>query len=209
MNKTIIFDFDGTLADTMEYGIGIYNSLAPRYNLRQLAPSEIPWIRNMSAREVIKESGIRFWQLPFLLAKLKKSLRRDIQQITPFTDIDQALRTLQKDGHRLGIMTSNNKDSVQQFLKQHGLSDMFDFVHSEKNLFKKHTALRRLIHTYKLSPLSTVYIGDEIRDINAAKQVGIPIGSVTWGFNTKEALAKMQPNFMIEQPADLPQQLSH
>jgi phosphoglycolate phosphatase-like HAD superfamily hydrolase len=49
-----------------------------------------------------------------------------------------------------------------------------------------------------------VYVGDEVRDIVAARKAGVDVAAVSWGYNTREVLAKHEPDYLIERPELLP-----
>ena len=55
----------------------------------------------------------------------------------------------------------------------------------------------------KLSKSDVYFVGDEVRDIEAGKKAGIKTIAVSWGYNTKDALAKEQPDYIIDTPLDL------
>jgi phosphoglycolate phosphatase-like HAD superfamily hydrolase len=80
---------------------------------------------------------------------------------------------------------------------------MFSFIHSELNLFGKSGALDKMLKKYKLHKPDVLYVGDEVRDIEACKKVGVDIVSVTWGFNSREVLEKYQPNKLVGTPEEL------
>jgi beta-phosphoglucomutase-like phosphatase (HAD superfamily) len=79
--KVIIFDFDGTLADTLDAVVRITNRLAIEFGYKPTAPEELAKIRNLSSREIINQSGISLFKIPFLLNKLKIALRNEIQYL--------------------------------------------------------------------------------------------------------------------------------
>jgi phosphoglycolate phosphatase-like HAD superfamily hydrolase len=54
-----------------------------------------------------------------------------------------------------------------------------------------------------LNPEEVVYVGDETRDIEAAKKSQIKVIAVTWGFNSKQVLAAQNPDFLIDRPEEL------
>ena len=92
----------------------------------------------------------------------------------------------------MGILTSNSSQNVKEFLKNHQL-DVFDFTHSVSKFWGKSSGLKRLIRKYKLKPDHLLYIGDEIRDLEAAKKAGIRFAAVTWGYNSSKALKACHP----------------
>lgn len=201
--KIIIFDFDGTIADTFDAVLRITNSLAVELGYNPTTPEEVGRLRNLDSREIIKQSGIPFFRLPFLLKRLKAELRQEIQNLKPIPNMRQALMTLKMRGSRLGIVTSNSPENVNIFLNAHGLDDLFDFIYSGTTLFGKARVINRLLKQHNLYSYQIVYVGDETRDIEAAKNIPIKVVAVSWGFNSVEALARQNPDFLIYHPAEL------
>lgn len=201
--KVIIFDFDGTVADTFETIVNISNLLAPEFGYQKATPEDIVKYRNLTSRDVIKQSGVSIFKLPFILKRLKIELNSKIHYLTPIPGIKEALFELKKQGNTIGIITSNDKENVQIFLDKNGMPDLFDFIYSSKNIFGKSKIINKFIKQNKLKPEQIIYIGDETRDIEAAKKSHIKVIAVTWGFNGKQILAKQNPDFLIEQPSEL------
>jgi phosphoglycolate phosphatase-like HAD superfamily hydrolase len=114
-----------------------------------------------------------------------------------------ALKELKKAGFSLGIITSNSEKNVKNFLEINEIFDIFDFIHSGRNLFGKDKVIKQLFKKKKIAKNSIIYVGDETRDIEMAKKIGIPIIAVSWGFNAKEILGALGPNKMIDNPKDL------
>ena len=63
--------------------------------------------------------------------------------------------------------------------------------------------MKKIIKKERLELKEVLYVGDEIRDIHAAKNTGIHIASVAWGYNTVESLKKNKPEYLIYEPAEL------
>lgn len=201
--KVIIFDFDGTIADTFDAVLKITNQLAIELGYKPTSPDDVERLRNLDSREIIKQSGIPFFRLPFLLKRLKLELRQEIQFLKPIAGMQAALLHLRQQGHSLGIVTSNSNENVTTFLQTHGLGELFDFTYSGTTLFGKARVIQRLLAQHQLDFRKVVYVGDETRDIEAARNIPIKVIAVSWGFNSKQALARQQPDFLIDRPAEL------
>jgi len=171
--KALIFDFDGTIADTQGTFIAIANRLAPQFGYQPLEPEQISHLRNLHSREVIRASGLPFYKLPFFLQRAKRELSRDIHTVQPIPGMDAALHELRARGYRLGIVTSNLPANVETFLRLHQLQDLFEFVRAGIALFGKSRSLRRALRDLDLPPCAAVYCGDETRDVEAARRCAI------------------------------------
>lgn len=199
----VIFDFDGTIADTKEAVISVTNRLAPEFGFAPLDEKEIAHFQNLTAKEVIKQSGVCWWQLPFLMKRVRQELKAEIKNISPIKGIETVLETLKQNNCQLGIITSNSEDNASQFLRQHGLLHCFNFIESSFHVFGKDKVIKRCLHQKNISPEMVAYVGDETRDIEAARKSGVRSVAVSWGFNTAEALAKCEPDLLMNDPVDL------
>jgi phosphoglycolate phosphatase len=200
--KTDIFDFDGTIALTLQTLLEIFNEVGPRYGLPKVLDSDINTIRGMSARTLLKMYPLPPHQLLLLIRTMKSQLKMRMHEVKFMEGLPEALYTLKDHGHGLGIITSNSEENVETFLDVHDLH-LFNFIRSGRRLLGKDTVLRSVMKKQKLLLEDTTYVGDEIRDIDAARQAGIDIVSVTWGYNTLEALANAKPTFLVSTPQEM------
>ena len=207
--KVIIFDFDGTIADTYDAFVDIINRLAGEFGYKPVSQSEIKRLRNLNSQEIIKQSAISLFKVPALLRRAKREMNQEIDNIQPISGIKPALLTLQTQGKKLGIVTSNTQDNVTRFLANHDLINVFDFVYSDTSIFGKHKILNKLIKRENFLHDNIIYVGDETRDITAAKKSKIKVIAVSWGFNSPEILAKYNPDFLLEHPMELPQVITN
>ncbi|MDH6060911.1 HAD-IA family hydrolase [Chrysosporum bergii ANA360D] len=207
--KVIIFDFDGTIADTVDALVTIANRLAVEFGYTQITPEELAMLRNFTSREIIKYSGVSLFKIPFLLKKVKGELKQKIQDFKPIPGISTVLIELYHQGYRLGIITSNSQENVVAFLKNNELHQLFDFIHSGVTIFGKTTIINNVLKQKQLKTQAVIYVGDETRDIEASKKAHIKVIAVTWGFNSPEALAKQNPDFLIHQPRELLEVIKH
>lgn len=102
----------------------------------------------------------------------------------------------------LGILTSNTHENVKQFLEKNEL-DFFEFIRTGKSVFGKSHLINKIVRQRKVAKSSVYYVCDEIRDIEATKKSGIKSIAVTWGYNTKDALIKENPDFLVDTPDEL------
>ena len=199
----IIFDFDGTIADTFDAVLKIINRLSGDFGLKPLKPEDVKRFQNLSSREVVRQSEIPLVRLPFLLRRLKAELNREIHQLKLIPGMSDTLVALKQQGNHLGIVTSNSQENVTTFLENHALKEMFDFIYSGTTIFGKGRVINRIVQQKHFNPRNVIYVGDETRDIEAAKKIPVVVVAVSWGFNSEQALAQHHPDFLINQPSEL------
>lgn len=202
-NKTIIFDFDGTIGDTLGTGIEIFNSFSDEYGIPQIKAEDIPFLKSKKPRELMKMYNIKPWVLPKLIVRIKGALKKEMMNIQPFPGMVQVLEDLHAKGYRVGIMTSNTKENVQAFLDNYEMNHLIEFIYSGKNIFGKSKILKRVIKKEGIEQDSSFYVGDETRDIEAAQDIKLRVISVSWGFNARDLLVSTHPDKLVDTPQEL------
>ncbi len=197
--KLVLFDFDGTIADTFQCGVEILNSMAPEFGFRPLAPFDVPRVRDMRTSDLMRFLGIPATRLAKISRRGKEELSRRMDSVQPLPGMLDLVRSLRAAGVRMGILTSNSQDNVAAFLAKFDL-DIFEFVHTSSKLAGKGRVVRKILRAHKLKPREILLVGDEIRDIEAAQETGIHVAAVTWGYNSAPALAAIKPDHMLASP---------
>lgn len=206
---TLIFDFDGTIADSLVAGLQITNRLAKEFGFAPVTPEQLRRWQDLSSHEILKEARIPFFKLPRILRRFKAEMNQELPKLKTFPGMREVLLQLQSQGYRLGIVSSNSEQNVREFLRAQGLESAFEFVISCPRVLGKSKVLKRILHQYHLAPETVLYVGDETRDIDAAHQSQVRSAAVTWGFNSPRVLAQHQPSFLLHRPEDLNQIVSN
>jgi len=197
----IIFDFDGTIADSFGVVVRIAADLTDSHEA--LKPAEVERLRGMSLLHIARELKIKPWKVPFLLARGRRRMRREMSKVQVFQGMPETIKTLYGEGHKLYIMSSNSVQNIHLFLHRHDMLNEFIKVYGGVGLFGKARVLKKLLRQNGLDAAGTIYVGDEVRDIEAAKRAGVRILSVGWGYNTPEILSRHEPDVLAEKPADI------
>ena len=201
--KVIIFDFDGTIADTLDTIVGIANRLATQFGYKQTNPDEVAQLQSLSSQKIIKLTGIPLIKLPFLIRRVRAELNQEISNVTAFPGMKATLIELKKRDVKLGIISSNSKANIITFLEINGLNNIFDFIYTGVKLFGKSKVINRLLKQENIEQKMAIYVGDETRDIEAAVSSQVKAIAVGWGFNSPEVLAAQNPDFLVHHPQEL------
>ena len=207
--KVILFDFDGTIADTYQAIAKITNQLSAEFGYKTLDQEELLLIKNLSSREIVKRSEISVFKLPFLVRRVRSELSKEIGELEPIAGIEQVLKELKNQGYTLGIVTSNNRENVDIFLQKNQLAKLFRYIYSGTAIFGKHRVLNQVIREQGIPKTDVIYVGDETRDIRSARKSRIPIVAVSWGFNAAQILAAHKPDYQATHPVELLTAISH
>jgi phosphoglycolate phosphatase len=198
----LIFDFDGTIADTLPVAVEIVNALGGEFGFRQVQQEEFIELKHKSIRELLELSGLSWLQLPLFVKRARDLFKEHLLEVHPILGMPEILHTLHRRGYRMGILTSNTPEGVQHFLKAHEVH-WFEFIHAPDSIFGKSKVIRKIMKTCKLAAGEIVMIGDEVRDIEAAQKAGVSSVGVTWGFNSAQLLKTIRPDHVIEAPEEL------
>ena len=200
--EVYLFDFDGTIADTRSVAHCILNDMAREYGFKELPLEHLEAARDMGTREFIRHLGISNWRVPSIARRGLQLLHERIDQVTPIIGMPEVLSTLHGQGHRIGILTSNSETNVTEFLRRNNLP-YFHFVRTSSKLFGKSREMKKILRAEKVAPEAVLYVGDETRDIEAARETGLRMAAVTWGYNSPGALAALNPHHLIGSPQEL------
>jgi phosphoglycolate phosphatase len=199
--KTVIFDFDGTIADSFAVVVAIFHELTHRSQL--VMPEEIVRLRKMRLLDVAREEHISGWRIPYLILLGRRRMTKRLSEVQVFGGMSDTIKNLQDDGYQLFIMSSNSTANVRRFLQQRELSKYFTNVYGGVGLFGKARALRKVLYQNHLTATDCVYIGDEPRDIEASESAGMGCIAVSWGFNAAQLLREHQPVAVVNTPEKL------
>lgn len=198
----VVFDFDGTLADSFPWFCGVLNEVAARYRFRQVGTEEIETLRGMGASAIVRRLGIPSWKLPLVTRHMKALAARDIAGIPLFPAIAPMLGELARCGVPLAIVSSNAEANIRRVLGP-DLADGIGRYACGASLYGKARRLKAVIRSAGVTAAATLYVGDETRDHEAAKAAGCDFAAVGWGYTRADALAVLGPAFRFSEPADI------
>lgn len=202
----LLCDFDGTIVDSLAVVLDIANEVAPEFGLPEIDEEKLKALRGLSTKEFMREAALKWYQLPKLALRGKAAFKKRLPQIQPIEGMPELLHRLHAEGVRMGILTSNSKATVRQFLEMHQL-DYFEFITTSRKVMGKADSLKRLIKKEGLVAHRVIMIGDEVRDIEAARACGVHIVTVSWGLNSAERLAEAKPDVLVRTVGELEEYL--
>jgi phosphoglycolate phosphatase len=201
--KSVIFDFDGTIADSFNLCLEVGNRLTEEYGIAPVTPEKLERWRHMTSKQILSELDLPILQLPRMLRRFKAALREEVVNFPFILGMRETILELWDQDYVIGVVTSNSAETVRAFLNHQGIGHLFEFVESCPYYLGKQHTLRRLSQRHHLDRAQMIYVGDETRDIDAAKKLQIHSVAVTWGFNSPAALRDRQPDYLINHPREL------
>jgi len=191
--RLLIFDLDGTLADSFPWFLQVVNSVADRHGFKRIEAHEVDALRGLGSREIVKHMGVPAWKLPFI-AKDMRTLKATAA--TPlFPGVEAMLETLSQRNQILALVTSDAEENARRTLGP--LVRHIAYFDCGASLFGKAAKFKRLLSRTGVTPDQAIAIGDEVRDIEAAHKAGIDFGAVSWGYAKLEAIQKHHPKMVF------------
>ena len=204
--RLAIFDFDGTLADSLPWFRASFHDMVARFNLTPVPDEEMEGLRGLTARELMARLNVSTWQLPAIVNDMRKRKLAAASEISLFKGVPALLTHLQLLGIKTAIVSSDSEASVRQGLgPATSLITRFDCGAA---LFGKHWKFRRVARKLGVKASETICIGDEIRDIEAAKAAGMDSGAVAWGYALPSALQAAGPTHLFNSIEEMMQRLT-
>jgi len=194
--RLVIFDFDGTLADSQAWLLTKYNQLAGELGVRTVTEAEVQMLRGRTTREIMAFLDVPMWKLPRIVTRFRAQASVDAEQIRLFAGVSELLPKLKQRGLTLAIVSSNSEDTVRRVLGPANVAwiDAFD---CSASMFGKAKKLRAVMKRTGISAQETLCIGDETRDIEAAREVGADAAAVVWGYADASVLERLEPTVLL------------
>lgn len=192
-----IFDLDGTLADSFPWFRRTINDVADRFGFRRVADEDVEGLRHASTREILSRLEVPLWKLPAIARHARRLKAEASAEIALFPGVEPMLRTLTDNGVQLALVSSDSEANARQKLGD--AAALFSHFDCAASVFGKPAKFRRVIRRAGVVPAEVISIGDEVRDIEAARAVGIACGAVSWGYAAPAALRALAPDHVFAQ----------
>lgn len=200
--RAIIYDFDGTIADSEKVILDTYNALSERRGWPELTHKRYVTLRRGSPQQAMKWAGIRVWQLPRLLRTARLEYRKHKDEIKLFPYMANTIRRSSDIGYDVYVLSTNSRDTVKSILGKNGINGRVSVLKSS-SIFGKHKIIKRLVRKNGYNARLSWMVGDEIRDLEAAKSAGLNSVGVSWGLQSVGALKQHEPTAIAAKPADI------
>lgn len=185
--KLVIFDFDGTLADSFPYFLNTINTLAETYNFPPVNPEDVDQLRGMDARQLMKNARLPAWKIPLIANAFIRLMAKDIEQINLFKEVPDLLKHLSNQGVQLAIVSSNSEANIRRVLGPQTAA-LITYYGCGTSLFGKQHKFRKAMANRRVTPNEILCVGDEVRDMEAAKEADMAFGAVAWGYTRVDVL---------------------
>ena len=205
--KYVIFDFDGTLADSNHLFMKAWNLYADQYHYDYVTEEDLVTSKNLTIHERAKKYRFPMHKLPIILPKVYRYFKEHIDEVQLFDDISEMLNSIQQTGYKIVIISSNAKENIELLLKQQQVHVVSQVLTSSR-LFGKDTVIKKFMKHQQLTVENVLYVGDEIRDIIACNKVGMPFVWVSWGLDGYELIEKENPSYVVHSPKELSELLA-
>lgn len=199
MQPLILFDFDGTLVDSVDAMLESLNEVVLTRGLE--ATFSRKDFQSSTAPALLREAGLWFWQVPGLVADFREHFHKKMPQVNMHVGLKSLLRELSVHAD-LGVVSSNEEDNVREVLAREGVEELFSWVVSS-SYFSKSKHLRRLRREAVVDKFFCVYVGDESRDVAAARRAGFASCAVSWGLQGSQALLRVRPDMLAQSSKEL------
>lgn len=198
----LLFDFDGTIADSIHPLFKMLNRMAPDLNVKPVTWEEFNRLRDRSPRQILKELKIPLFKMPKLIRQVLDEYRDIISHLQPCEGILELLSELKQQHIPHALLSSNNDHNLTAFLAKYQINS-FAWVEGTQGVLNKNRFLRKQIRKHNLEQYDLYYIGDEIRDIEAAKHNKIKSIAVSWGLHSHDHLKMHQPDYLLDKPIEI------
>ena len=203
--KALLFDFDGTLLNTNELIIRTFMHVLNDRFPGQYSPQDCIKFIGPSLKETFEQIAPN--EVDELIAKYRQwNHAYHDQYVKEFDGVNETLEQLKRQGHKLAIVSTKKKETIERGLKLMNAEHYFEFWIGLEDVSKVKPdpepvllALDRL----KMPKEEAFMIGDNYHDILAGKNAGVKTAGVAWSIKGEDYLRQFQPDYMLHHMSDL------
>lgn len=207
--QTVLFDMDGTVLDTLRDLWASTNAILREFGYPERTLDEVRSYVGNGAENLVRRSlpeGADERTLADALARYRAHYAAHCRDHTaPYDGVVPALRALCAAGKRLAVV-SNKPDAAVKLLNEEHFAGLIPVAIGETPGRRRKPApdtVFAALEALGAPKDGAVYIGDSEVDVETARNAGLPLIAVSWGFRTREALERAGAEVIIDSPGEL------
>ncbi|MDR2822228.1 MAG: HAD family hydrolase [Acholeplasmatales bacterium] len=211
MIKGILFDLDGTVLNSIEDIKISLNYVLKKHGYTELKTEFVKSVLGFGAYELIRRLPIMDKDFEVIFSEYKDRYQINLTNKSKAYDgILPMLRRLKEKGIKISLV-SNKEIGKVRLISRVLFDNIFDFIIGTSNIYKPKPdtgMLNKTLQELHLEPSDCIYVGDTEVDYETAKNSKLVSIGVTWGFRPKEALEKINFDYLVDKVEDLEEILS-
>ena len=201
MIKHVVFDFDGTIANTTPLVPEIINEVLQYFDKPVLTDNQLNYYMSVRLKAAVKDLGIKWRELPKYALTAQKMMSKKLNSVGLCENIKELLDHL-AENYTTNIISLNSKENIEQVIKNHEINTI-EKVFSTKGKLSKKKILKKYLKEFNIETHEMLYIGDELGDIEACRKNDIKVIAVTWGYDSREILSAGNPDYLVDSPLEI------
>tara|TARA_Y100001970_G_scaffold282827_1_gene396614 strand:- start:227 stop:862 length:636 start_codon:yes stop_codon:yes gene_type:complete len=200
----VIFDLDGVLVDSKEEYLKSWIVAAHHFGVHHLGEDELFSRMNapvdVQVRYILGDAYTSILAKELLAYRHKQRLASPVENMTLYVGAKDMLQRLVARGSVLALCTNKPHDFAHIILAECGISEYFSYVRGVCSGVRPKPSPEMIYAILKESgaaPHSTIFIGDSVSDVYAARKAGIASGVACWGYTTKSVLLAAKPDYVF------------
>ncbi|MEE9289086.1 MAG: HAD family hydrolase [Bacteroidota bacterium] len=196
----VIFDLDGTLAQTNQLIFAAFNHVAQQYVSKTYSPEEITAMFGPPEEAAVESmvGQVHSREAMSSLLEYYGDHHGEFAWIHP--GVEEMLEYLKSRNVRLGLFTGKGRSTTEITLVEFGLKRFFDVIVTGNDVVSHKPSaegIRKILRAMNLKTECAVFVGDSINDIRAAREAGVLIASVVYDSFAKEKVLEMNPDLVF------------
>jgi HAD superfamily hydrolase (TIGR01549 family) len=202
MVKAVLWDWDGTLWDILSFMVETYTEVFEHVGLKAWSRQEYREKFRHDWRDMLDEMGLTEHE-EYLVNHWEEKISTDRPMVYPW--VKGFINEL--DGnYKMGVVSSAPRKPLMRELERNTIVGDMEVVVSGDDFEERKPSpvpLLFAIEQIGVKPEETIYVGDMVEDIQACRQVNMPVIAVTWGLHSRKRLKAEIPDYIAETPEEL------